>query len=280
VTQASGRAAATRRRVCIEPLPPWLDHARLLVPGAFTLAARSDGDVRLEGELDLELAADLAARLRGLGIGGRATELRVEPALPRRSVRAARLIEARRRRETSAGFTHPNARVDAEGRIALTPEALACALAERVRGQRVVDATAGVGGNAIAFARAGCEVTAIELDGPRLALARHNARVYGVAQRITFLHGDARALVPSLGAQLLFIDPPWGTAYDRRYTRADDLPLLGALLASRARFERCWIKLPPSFDARSLPGEVRAVEAVFGEAAGDYRRIKFLLVDT
>jgi predicted RNA methylase len=141
----------------------------------------------------------------------------------------------------------------------------------------VLDAACGAGGNAIGFARAGCRVTAIERDAARLEMARANARVYGVQDRIRFVAGDAQQLVPELPADLLFVDPPWGERYDKRCVRLADLPLLAALLELPRRPARLWAKVPPSFDPGSLPG-CRA-RAVFGVGEGDARRVKFLLLD-
>src|SRR6185503_9655671 len=194
--------------------------------GELSVRAAEDGTVEAELRLDTSAAADLAAALRGVGLGGRALEVAVEPALPRAAVRAGRTREARRHRAGSVGFARAGARSDAEGRRSLTPEAIALALGERARGLRVIDACAGAGGNAIGFARAGCAVTAIELDAERLALARHNARVYGVHERIRFVHGDARELLAAQRADLLFVDPPWGARYDKTRAVAEDLPLL------------------------------------------------------
>lgn len=39
---------------------------------------------------------------------------------------------------------------------------------------------------------------------------RHNAGVYGVADRIEFIHGDFLALAPRLQADVVFLSPPWG----------------------------------------------------------------------
>jgi predicted RNA methylase len=189
-------------------------------------------------------------------------------------------LDARARRETTPAFLRPGARASGEGRYSLTPEALAMSVAEQARGQSVVvDACCGSGGNAIAFARVGCEVTAIDLDAERLAEAAHNAALYGVTSRIRFVNGDARALVPELAADLLFIDPPWGRDYDKRATLRADFPLLADLLALNselaAHYAAVWLKLPASFATRSLPRcEVRPV---FGEGRGDFRRIKFIL---
>ena len=54
----------------------------------------------------------------------------------------------------------------------------------------IVDAFAGVGGNAIQFALTCDRVIAVELCPHRLQLARHNAQVYGVAHKIEFICGD------------------------------------------------------------------------------------------
>jgi SAM-dependent methyltransferase len=218
-------------------------------------------------ELATTAAADLMARLRGLGLDGSSLEVVVTPRVPRRATRNARTIDARRRRETTPGFDRPGTRLDEVGRMSLTPAALALALGERISG-RVVDATCGAGGNAIGFARAGCEVTAIDIDAARLRLARHNAAVYGVAHKIRFIHGDARQL--DLEGDLLFFDPPWGADWNRTATDPDSIPLLNDL---RGRLARTCAKVPPSTDTRELGAEV---EPWFGLEEGDYRRIKFL----
>lgn len=262
-------------RVHVAPVPHWLDMSRFL-GDEFSRDADGEG---AEAVLSREDAAALCARLRGLGIAGRPLSVGVSPPLPRALVRAARLADARARRDTTPGFTRAGARASGEGRYSLTPEALALNLAGEVAGQRVVDACCGSGGNALAFARAGCEVVAIDVDGARLAEAAHNAALYGVAHRIRFVQGDAPALLPSLSADLLFVDPPWGRDYDKRAVGRAHLPLLERLLAlslvQRARFAVWWMKLPASFATHELPGA--QLRAVFGEASGDYRRIKFIL---
>jgi len=300
---------ASTHAVCVSPLPVWLDWARLLGPAASASGGQASGGQASGGQgfgaegwaltevpgglearavLSSTAAADLGARLRGLGFDGHLLRCEVDPPVRRAVVRAARSEDARRRRVGSPGFRRKGARLDQEGRWSLTPEALALALAAEAAGVRVVDAGCGAGGNAIAFARRGCAVLAIEADRERLELARHNAGLYGVRDRIRFVHGDAIVLVPTFAdpSALLFIDPPWGPDYDRRSCGLDSLPLLAALLPlayeggalGRPRFGRLWIKLPPSFDTGTLPkAKHRRVRAVFGEASGDRRRVKFLL---
>ncbi len=261
--------------VHVHGLLPWVDWRRLLGPGEWV----HDGP-GAHAPLPTHAAADLDARLHNVAIGGSPLRVDCVPPLPRAAVRAARTTDARRRREATPGFTRSGVRLDAEGKVSLTPEALALQLGERVAaggaGLTVVDAGCGAGGNAIGFARAGCTVTAIETSASRLADARHNARIYGVDDRIRFVHGDAAALVAGLSGDVLFLDPPWGTDWSRSGMGIVDLPLLDIIVASRARFRRILLKLPPSFRVHELP-DARP-EAIFGLGAGDNRRVKFLLV--
>ena len=53
-----------------------------------------------------------------------------------------------------------------------------------------MDAFAGVGGNAIQLAMTCNRVIAVELCAQRLQIAKHNAQVYGVADKIDFVQGD------------------------------------------------------------------------------------------
>ena len=82
----------------------------------------------------------------------------------------------------------------------------------------MVDAFCGVGSNAIQFAYT-CErgknyiklhvhkmcvyivVIAIDIDPVKIACARHNAEIYGVADRIEFILGDYFDIMPHLKVQ-------------------------------------------------------------------------------
>ncbi len=256
--------------VLVRGVPDWVPPGRLLDDGDWNRT--EDG---WEAHRSAREAADLMARLRKLGMAGRPIEVQVSPRPKRTLIRAARTDEARRKRKTTPGFTRSRARVDEDGRRFLTPEQLALNLARRARrtgrAQQVLDPCAGCGGNAIGFARAGCSVVAIELNPDRLALARHNARVYGVGNQISFIHGDARELVPEIAADLVFLDPPWGEP-DR--IACHRIPLLDELVQASAHIPRVWAKVPPSFVGR--PGF--EMEAWFGLEEGDRRRVKFVLL--
>lgn len=89
-----------------------------------------------------------------------------------------------------------------------------------------MDACAGVGGNAIQFALAGCNVIAIELSAARCSMIYHNASVYGVEDRIDVICGDFLRIGPSIQADVVFFSPPWGGP---EYAKEDrfDVELMG-----------------------------------------------------
>jgi trimethylguanosine synthase len=262
---------ATTHRVRVYPLPGWLDAPALLGAGPWVVGALPDGLFEACAELPGDAAADLAARLHGLALGGRPVAIEIDPAPSSAARRRGRLAEARRLRDTTPLTARTGLRMDAIGRMSWTPEVLARALGRRAAGRRIVDACCGAGGNAIGFALEGCDVVAIDADASRLELARHNVARCGVADRVQLVHADARAMVGELEAELLFVDPPWDCP-------DADLPPLFDLLGVADRFPAVWCKLPAGFPVHTLPGGPGAwtVEPVFGRAAGDRQRIKFL----
>lgn len=253
------------RAVRVTGVPSWVEARRLLGSG---FAREGDG---WAAALDEDVAADVLARLRGVSIGGSPIVVDVAPPLGRTSVREGRTRDARARRDTTPGFTRPGVRLDDEGRWSLTPEDLALWMGRAAKGRDVVDWGCGVGGNTIGFARAGSRVVAVERDAGRLEMARHNARIYGVTSKIEFRRADT----PPDG-DLWFVDPPWGTDWDRDRTVADAFPLLVDALArlTAGRCREVWAKLPPSFDPSTVPDAVPT--AVFGHRLGDAHRVKFV----
>lgn len=104
-------------------------------------------------------------------------------------------------------------RMDLGAWFEVTPESVARHIADRLQYERVVDGTCGVGGNAIQFAMTSRAVVAVDTDAQRLADARHNAGIYGVAERISFVHDDFAHFAehytgPKIDA--VFLSPPWG----------------------------------------------------------------------
>mgnify|MGYP001807197163 CR=1 FL=1 len=54
------------------------------------------------------------------------------------------------------------------------------------------------------------QVIAVEISAERLAMAQHNARLYGVEHKIEFICGDFFDVAPTLAADGVFLSPPWG----------------------------------------------------------------------
>ncbi|KAL2012015.1 hypothetical protein VTN00DRAFT_4733 [Thermoascus crustaceus] len=105
----------------------------------------------------------------------------------------------------------------------VTPEPVANKIAEHIANSApagrsiLVDAFAGAGGNTIAFAKSGKwkRVYAIEKDPAVLQCAKHNAKVYGVENKITWFEGDCFEILKNQLKDLapysvIFASPPWG----------------------------------------------------------------------
>ena len=65
---------------------------------------------------------------------------------------------------------------------------------DRWKGKRVLEIGCGIGTDTISFARAGAQVTAVDLSDESLAVARERAAVFGLGDRITFYQADAEHL--------------------------------------------------------------------------------------
>jgi len=216
-----------------------------------------------------------------LGILERIAELRrVLP--PEEARRAAALFDLRRRAEGKLA--------GAEG-LLLTPRGLEQAterrvaaararrIAERGGGRWVLDATAGIGGDAVELARAGLRVAAAELDPERAACLAHNL-VHGVASDggpmragPAALAVRADALAPPIARPedgLLVLDPDRrpqvdegdepDTAAGARRREGDPsawAPPLADALRLAARFAGAVIKLPPAFEPVAVDGAHR-----------------------
>ena len=269
---------ARLHHVTVENLPFWLDRERLLGPGPWHEQRDSD-HIIASTELETSAAADLSARLRNMGLNGKPLRVNITPPLKRQAVRAARTEDAKRRRKTTPGFVHVSAKTHPEGRIGLTPEVLAYAIAKGTQDLHVYDACCGIGGNTIGFARAGAKVHSVEMRRDLLHIAQQNARIFGVSKRIAFHQGDTLKLFPKK-TDICFVDPPWGLDWDKTVCSLDDFPLAKTLwetFLQEPHWNAFWLKVPWSFEPDSM-GVPHDTRAVFGEALGDKQRIKFLLI--
>jgi 2-polyprenyl-3-methyl-5-hydroxy-6-metoxy-1,4-benzoquinol methylase len=69
---------------------------------------------------------------------------------------------------------------------------------ERWKGKKVLEIGCGIGTDSISFARAGAQVTAVDLTEKSLEVARQRAEVYGLANRIRFIQANAEKLSDSV----------------------------------------------------------------------------------
>jgi ubiquinone/menaquinone biosynthesis C-methylase UbiE len=72
---------------------------------------------------------------------------------------------------------------------------------ERWRGKRVLEVGCGIGTDSVNFARAGAELTAVELSGESLRIAAKRAEVMGVADRVRFVQANAEELRSALAGE-------------------------------------------------------------------------------
>ncbi|CAH1638859.1 unnamed protein product [Spodoptera littoralis] len=100
--------------------------------------------------------------------------------------------------------------LDRESWFSVTPESVASHIAQKYKYDVVLDAFCGAGGNTIQFAKTCNRVIAIDIDPTKIEMAQHNAKVYGVADKIEFIVGDFFQLAPQLSADMVFLSPPWG----------------------------------------------------------------------
>ena len=77
---------------------------------------------------------------------------------------------------------------------------------------------------------------AIDIDPNKIELARHNAGVYGVEDRIEFIVGDFFQVMPSLKADVVFLSPPWGGP-EYQNQEVFDLKEMGGCLDGFKAFE-------------------------------------------
>lgn len=156
--------------------------------------------------------------------------------------------------------------IDEAGLYSATPENIALHQVEKMNCKSVVDGFCGIGANAIAFARAGAKVYAIEKDEKRLEMARHNARVYGVEEKIEFICGDFFCEAPKIKAEGIFLDPSWGgpKRENLKSFKLSDFRPDGndVLKLAFLNFSKIALKIPDNFDISELEklGKAHEVE--------------------
>lgn len=194
---------------------------------------------------------------------------------------SAALGQARLRQRAAAKFGAADA-----GRMFFTPNgveqstraSVAAYRAERFRSlgvTSVADLCCGIGGDAIAFARAGIRVLAVDRDPVTAAVARANADVLGLGELIEVREADVTA-VDTGGYDAVFVDPArrggqsggaarsasvrgGGRATGGRIfdPEAYSPPLSWAIEAAR-RAPRAALKVAPGIPHEAVPGDAEA----------------------
>jgi SAM-dependent methyltransferase len=212
-------------------------------------------------------ASDLsdAAQLREL------TRLRRQA----RPERAAAAFEIARLRLRAAP------KFSAAASLYFTREALEQASGDRIAGYRagryqaygrVADLCCGAGGDTLALALA-AEVTAVDRDPLRLAMAAANARALGLAERISFREADLEHM-PTPDPAAIFFDPARRSGGRRVFALSDYRPPVALARRWRERVPAIGIKIAPgvsdeeiaALDDPSLEVEFISVDGELKEA--------------
>jgi SAM-dependent methyltransferase len=121
--------------------------------------------------------------------------------------------------------------------------------------RQIADLGCGIGGDAIALA-AQAEVTGVEWDPVRLAMAQENVRVYGHGERFHPLQADLLSLTPLRQMDALFFDPARRDEQGRRFfSLAQYQPPFSVINQWRAVVPETAVKISPGVDYIELPDE-------------------------
>ncbi|MGW4909528.1 class I SAM-dependent methyltransferase [Streptomyces sp. NPDC004270] len=200
-----------------------------------------------------------------------ATRLRREH--PAELVSAA-LTQARLRQRAAAKFGEADA-----DRMFFTPNGVEQSTRASVaayRAQRltalgvtsVADLCCGIGGDAIALARAGIRVLAVDRDPVTAAAARANADALGLAGLIEVLEADVTE-VDTAGYDAVFVDPARRGGRGRIFDpEAYSPPLSWAIEAARGAAHTAALKIAPGIPHEAVPADA---EAEWISDAGDVK---------
>jgi protein-L-isoaspartate O-methyltransferase len=125
--------------------------------------------------------------------------------------------------------------------------------------RRVADLCCGVGADAIAFARAGIDVLAVEIDPGTAATAAANAELLGLADRIEVRCTDVRDVDPiAEGCDAVFIDPARRAGRRRTFDPEGYLPPFSFVVELARRVPATVAKVAPGIPHDLVPSGVEA----------------------
>ncbi len=189
-----------------------------------------------------------------------ATRLRREH--PAELVSAA-LGQARLRQRAAAKFGAEDA-----GRMFFTPDgveqstrsSVAAYRAERLRAlgvTSVADLCCGIGGDAIAFARAGIRVLAVDRDPVTAGAARANAEALGLADLVEVREADVTE-VDTASYDAVFVDPARRGGRGRIFDPEAYSPPLSWAVRAAVKAPHAALKVAPGIPHEAVPAEAEA----------------------
>ncbi|MHC4536045.1 MAG: RsmD family RNA methyltransferase [Planctomycetota bacterium] len=151
--------------------------------------------------------------------------------------------------------------LDSELLYSLCPQEVALSIAKEILSTTIVDAFCGAGGLSIGFAREGKRVIALDINKAHLEIAKYNAKLFGVADLITFKHEDALRVLHNIENMAIFLDPPWGGP---NYTNLSKFKLENFIPSGRKLLDIAFTKgaevgmrVPKNFDFDDLASVTR-----------------------
>ncbi|QEU92390.1 methyltransferase domain-containing protein [Streptomyces kanamyceticus] len=220
-------------------------------PLAAFAALRTDAGLALLDEVrDVQPAQELAA----------ATRLRREHPAP---LVSAALAQARLRQRAAAKFGARDA-----ARMFFTPNGVEQSTRASVAAHRaesfktlgvrsLADLCCGIGGDAIALARAGISVLAVDRDPLTCAVARANAEALGLAELIEVREADVTE-VDTSAYDAVFVDPARRGGRGRIFDPEAYSPPLSWAVAAALDAPRAALKIAPGIPHEAVPAEAAA----------------------
>ncbi|TPQ18772.1 methyltransferase domain-containing protein [Streptomyces sporangiiformans] len=217
---------------------------------SFAALLTDRGRFLLDEVREVEAAQELAV----------ATRLRREH--PAELVSAA-MGQARLRQRAAGKFGSADAGrmfFTANGVEQATRATVAAYRAERFAGlgvRSVADLCCGIGGDAIALARAGVRVLAVDRDPLTCAVARANAEVLGLADLIEVREADVTE-IDTASYEAVFVDPGRRGGRGRIFDPEAYSPPLSWAVAAALEAPHAALKIAPGIPHEAIPGEAEA----------------------
>ncbi|NEB96317.1 methyltransferase domain-containing protein [Streptomyces bauhiniae] len=176
---------------------------------------------------------------------------------------SAALGQARLRQRAEAKFGTEDAQAmffTPNGVEQSTRASVAAYRAERMRAlgvTSVADLCCGIGGDALALARAGIRVLAVDRDPLTAAVARANAEVLGLGELIEVREADVTE-VDTAGYDAVFVDPARRGGRGRIFDPEAYSPPLSWAVATALAAPRAALKIAPGIPHEAVPAEAEA----------------------